>query len=109
MSNLAASRLVLKPYAEEMVTQQAREILQDVGGEVSCAFVFASGDYQPHLSDFLELLQVHGHVPIIAGCSGAGLIGTGQEAEQATGFSALFLRLPGTKIHSFAMGAEELA
>ena len=109
MPNLAASRLVLKPYSEELIIGHARELLRELGGAVSCAFVFVSSDYHPYLADFLELLQVHGHVPLIAGCSGAGLIGTGREAEQATGFSMLFLRLPETKIHSFALNQEELS
>src|SRR4051812_33618421 len=73
MPNAAASRIVLEPYSEERVTETARALLAEVGGKVSCAFVFASADYRESLPDFLELLQVHGHVPVIAGCSGAGL------------------------------------
>jgi small ligand-binding sensory domain FIST len=109
MPNSAASRLVLAPYAEELVKACAQELLREVGGTVSCALVFVSSDYQPFLEDFLELVQVHGHVPVIAGCSGAGLIGTAQEAEDTTGFSVLFLHLPETKLHSFALSSEELA
>ncbi len=109
MPNAAASRLVLEPFSEEAVKRTAQELLREIGGEVSCAFVFASAGYRAMLPDFLELLQVHGHVPVIAGCSGAGLIATGEEAEEADGFSALFLHLPKTKIHSFAMTAEALA
>ena len=108
MTNRAASRLVLEAYSEATVIRYARELLQEAGGQVSCAFVFASGDYQPHLTDFLELLQVHGHVPIIAGGSGAGLVGTALEAESASGFSALFLHLPETRLHSFALESSAL-
>src|ERR1700730_7610490 len=99
MANSAASRLVLAPYSEELVTTTARELLHAIGGRVSCAFVFVSADFKPHLPDFLELVQLHGHTPIIAGCSGAGLIGTDAEAEQASGFSLLFLNLPETEIY----------
>ena len=49
---------------------------------------------------------VHGIV-VVGGIF--ALINASTVPEQAIGFSALFLRLPGTKIHSFAMGAEELA
>lgn len=107
-SNAAASRLVQAPYSEELVKSTARELLAEVGGRVSCAFVFVSAQYRPYLTDFLELLQVHGHVPIIAGASGAGLIAIGEEAEGVEGFSALFMHLPETKLHSFALTAEEL-
>ena len=98
MANTAASRIVLGAYSEELVASAARETLLAVGGRVSCAFVFVSSDYRSHLPDFVELIQVHGHAPIIAGCSGSGLVGTATEAEGASGFSLLFLHLPETEI-----------
>src|SRR4030095_5667799 len=70
------------------------------GGKVSCGFVFASADYRAQIADFLELIQLHGHVPILAGCSGMGLIGSAVEAEGASGFSLLLLNLPQTTIHT---------
>lgn len=101
MKNAAASRLVSAPFSEALVETTARELLAEIGGRVTCAFVFASADYRDHLPDFLELIQVHGHVPVLAGCSGSGLIGTAQEAEAAAGFSLLFLYLPNTVLHVF--------
>lgn len=100
MPNLAASRLVLGPFSEQLVRDAAHETLLEAGGHVTCGFVFASADYRPQLVDFLELVQLHGHVPILAGCSGSGLIGTGLEAEQTHGFSLLFLNLAQTKVHA---------
>ncbi len=100
MPNSAASRLVLAPYSEEVVIAAAHEALAAAGGHVSCGFVFVSADYRPHLPDFLELVQLHGHVPMLAGCSGSSLVGAGTEAEHASGFSLLFLHLPETKIHA---------
>ena len=97
--NRAASRLVLEPYSETIVTEVARGALHECGGKVTCGFVFASADYAPHLADFLELVQVHGHVPVLAGSSGMGLVGTGTEAEGASGFSLLLLHLPETTVH----------
>jgi small ligand-binding sensory domain FIST len=108
MVNSAASRLVLAPFSEQLVTDAARETLREAGGRVSCGFVFASADYQPHLEDFLELVQLHGHVPLVAGCSASGVIGTGVEAEQQTGFSLLFLNLPHTKITAFEFGLDDI-
>lgn len=98
MSNAAASRLHLGPYDEAIVTAAAQASLAEIGGHVSCAIVFVSADYRPHLREFLELVQVHGHVPLIVGCSGRGLIGTEVEAEVAVGFSWLFLHLPETRL-----------
>src|SRR3954463_15793654 len=108
MPNAAASRLVLEPFSEARVTETAKALLAEIGGRVSCAFVFASSEYRAVLPDFLELLQVHGHVPVIAGSSGAGLIAAGEEAEHAAGFSVMFLHLPETKLHTFAFGQEDL-
>ncbi|MEO8350868.1 MAG: FIST C-terminal domain-containing protein [Chthoniobacteraceae bacterium] len=98
MTNRAASRIVLEPFSEELVARVARDALEEVGGKVTCGFVFVSSDYRPHLSDFLELAQLHGHVPILGGSSGVGLVGTALEAEGATGFSLLLLNLPETKV-----------
>ncbi len=106
MRNSAASHFVLGPYSEEKVILAARETLQAVGGKVSCAFVFASLDYRPMLKDFLELIQLHGHAPTIAGCSGAGLISTAIEGEGVSGFSLLFLHLPETEIVPIAFDQE---
>lgn len=103
MANSAASRLVLGPYSEEKVIEAARETLHAVGGHVSCAFVFVSADYQPAIIDFLELIQLHGHVPTLVGCSATGFLATGREAEQTSGFSLLFLHLPDTEIRPFAI------
>ncbi|MEQ1851846.1 MAG: FIST N-terminal domain-containing protein [Chthoniobacteraceae bacterium] len=102
MPNSAASRLKLAKFSEPLVTETAQSALQEVGGRVSCAFVFCSADYREHLPDFLEILRVHGHIPLLFGCSGAGLIGTGAEAESASGFSLLMLHLPHTKLAPFS-------
>ena len=106
MQNRAASRIVLEPYSEARVTETARALLAEIGGRVTCAFVFASADYREFLPDFLELIQVHGHVPTIAGCSGGGLIHTAREAEGAAGFSVLFLYLPETEVRTLVFGSE---
>ncbi|MEO6785450.1 MAG: FIST N-terminal domain-containing protein [Chthoniobacteraceae bacterium] len=102
MPNSAASRLVLSAYSESATAEAARSALHEVGGRVSCAFLFCSADYREQLGDFLEVLQVHGHIPLIVGCSGAGLVGTGREAEGASGFSLLALNLPETQLVPFS-------
>ncbi len=99
MSNSAASRIVLAPFSEETVVAAARETLQAAGGHASVGFVFVSADYKPQIADFLELVQLHAHLPMLAGCSGASLVGAGVEVENASGFSLLLLDLPETKIH----------
>ena len=108
MSNSAASRLVLSPYSEEAVVKAARSALNEVGGRVTVGFVFASADYRAALPDFLELVQLHAHVPILAAGSASGLIGIDQEAEQREGFSLLLLNLPETKVQVCEVHASQV-
>jgi len=109
MANSAASNLTLAPFSEKDVTDAARKALHAVGGHVSCAFVFASADYRPHLPDFLDILQVHGHVPLLVGCSASTLVGRSLEAEAQSGFSLLLLHLPESTLHCHTLSADHVA
>lgn len=106
--NKAAARLVLGAFAEKTVRETAEELLAEAGGAVDLAIAFASADYEPHLQDFREIITVHGHAPLVVGCTGSGLIGLRQEVEQAQGFSLLFLRLPATRIRPVALTQDQL-
>jgi small ligand-binding sensory domain FIST len=101
MPNAAVSRLILSKFSESLVRDTARAALEEIGGRVSLGVVFCSADYREHLEDFLETLQLHAHIPLLVGCSGTGFIGTGAEAERASGFSLLLLHLPNTRLHPF--------
>lgn len=107
MPNKAASRLVLESYSEETVIRASRECLQELGCNPSVALVFVSSDYKPHLEDFLELLQLHCHAPLVLGGSAWGLVGSGMEAEAATGFSLLLLSLPNTRLFPIRLTEEQ--
>src|SRR5215510_11002630 len=105
MINRATSRLILGSFSEPQVIEVARDALREIGGRVSCGFAFVSADYEPHLRDLLELVQVHAHVPILAGCSGSGLIASAHEEEAAQGFSLVLMHLPNTRIHTARLPA----
>ena len=98
MENRAASRLVLAEFSEQVVMEAARALRAELDAEVSCAIVFFSSDYIPHLPDFLELVRVYGKAPLLLGSSAAGLIGRQSEAEDRSGFSLLLLSLPRTRL-----------
>lgn len=108
MPNAAASRIVLSSYSESLAADTARDALREIGGKVSCGFVFCSADYRDELPDFLETVQLHGHVPILAGCSGSGLIGAGSEAEGKAGFTLLLLHLPNTELRTFQFTEQDI-
>lgn len=107
MPNKAASRLVLEPYSEEAVIRASRECLSELGCNPSVALVFASSDYRAHLEDFLELIQLHCHAPLLIGGSAWGLIAPGVEAESATGFSVLLLSLPDTRLSAVEFNEQQ--
>ena len=99
MPNRAVSRLVLAEFSEGTVIAAAREARAQLDAEVSVGIVFFSPDYAEPLEEFLELLRVYARIPLLVGCSGGGIIGTGKEAEDRSGFSLLLLSLPQTKLH----------
>lgn len=109
MANSAGSTIVLEGFADGVVREAARATLAKVGGQVTVGFAFFSPDYRDNLEDFLEIVQLHGHVPLLVGCSGIGLIGAAVEAEQLSGFSLLFLNLPATRVTPVVIGADEAA
>ena len=76
----AASRIRLLTWDEDAVIATARELRAEAGG-ASIAFAFASTHWQPHLKDFMEILQVEGHARCVVGCSAESIIGTGEEDE----------------------------
>lgn len=95
--NQAASTLLRATFDEDLLVQAVRDCRAKLDGATpTLAFAFVSADWRPHLKDFLEIVQVEGRVPRIVGCSGFGLIGTGQEDENVSGISLLLLSLPGT-------------
>ncbi len=101
----AASRIRLLTWDEDAVIATARELRAETGG-ATIAFAYASADWKPHLADFVEILQVEGHARLVVGCSADGLIGSGQEDEGVSGFSVLFLNLPGVEVNSWVIDSD---
>ncbi len=106
--NRAASRLETGPFREEQVRAAAAAAREELGAEVSVGWVFVTSDYAPHLAEFLELVRIHGRVPLLLGGSAAGIIGTGREEEDQPGFSLLLLHLPATRLTPFAFTQAQL-
>ena len=96
--NRAVSRLILHRFDESRIRLVAEEMRAELGGAPTLAVAFLSSGYAPHLAEFQEIVAVHGHVAVLCGCTGSGLIGTGREAEMSEGFSLLFLHLPAASV-----------
>jgi small ligand-binding sensory domain FIST len=107
-SNRAHSRIVLSTFDDDLVVKVVEECREAVGGKASCVFAFVSSDWRPHLADFLEIVQIHGRAPLVIGCSADGLIGVGEEDENVSGFSLLFLNLPNTDVRCTEVSQSEV-
>ncbi|HSI86498.1 MAG: FIST N-terminal domain-containing protein [Candidatus Methylacidiphilales bacterium] len=90
----AVSKYVAGNYSEAAVKEAARTALADLGVNPTLGLVFVSSDYIPHLTDFLELIRLHAHVPLLVGSSAYGLVGDALETEEESGFTMLLLSLP---------------
>lgn len=106
--NRAASRLILAEFDETRVRTAAEELRAEIGGAPTLALAFLSAGYAPHLAEFQEIVAVHGHAPVLCGCTGSGLIGTEREAEMTEGFSLLFLGLPEARVRAIPLSQTDV-
>ena len=65
---------------------------------VSLGLVFMSPKFFPHAKAALEILRVHARIPLLAGCSSAGLIAGPREFENADGLALALYSLPGAEL-----------
>jgi small ligand-binding sensory domain FIST len=70
-------------------------------GPVSLGLVFMSPQFFPHAQATLEILRVHARIPLLAGCSSAGLVAGSHEIENATGIVLALYSLPGAELKGF--------
>ena len=96
--NRAASRIIRSTFEEDALRAAAEGCREEIGGRPSVVFAFVSADWRKHLDDFIEIIQVYGHAIHIVGCSSDGFIGAGEEDENVSGCSLLFLKLPDSKV-----------
>lgn len=99
---------MLGSYDEGRVRATAEELRTDLDAAPAVAIAFTSAGYTPHLADFQEVVTVHGRVPVVTGCTGSGLIGTGREAELAEGFSLIFLHLPQANVRAVPLSQAQV-
>lgn len=81
---------------------------EEIGDRPSIVYAFVSADWREHINDFIEIVQVYGHAAEIIGCSADGFIGTGEEDENVSGCSLLFLKLPDTDLNILEIEPHEM-
>ncbi|MEZ5303512.1 MAG: FIST C-terminal domain-containing protein [Verrucomicrobiales bacterium] len=104
--NRAASAIRLTTFDESAIRAAAEDCRGRCGGRTTLAVAFVSPDWGDSLRDFIELVQIHAHAPMVVGCSADGIIGVGEEDEGVSGFSLLCLNLPNTKVEPVALEAD---
>jgi len=66
--------------------------------EVSLGLVFMSPKFFPHSKQVLEILRLHGRIPLLVGCSSSSLVANSEEIESAGGLVLALYSLPGAKL-----------
>ena len=85
-----------------------KESLAECGGQPTCGFLFLSASWLPQIHEVLDLVRLHGRIPLLLGSVGAGLIGRSQEAEGVAGMSLLLVSLPETKLTPVLISNEQI-
>ena len=75
---------------------------------VSLGLVFMSPKFFPHAKQVLEILRVHGQIPLLAGCSSQSLIVGEQELEQDAGLTLGLYALPGAELKAVRFQQEQV-
>ena len=91
----------LQRWAEELRHQLS-------GGPVSLGLVFMTPRFFPHAKQVLEILQVHGQIPLLLGCSSNSLIAGAREFEERAGVSLGLYALPDAKLIGVHFTQEQL-
>ena len=91
----------LQAWAEEL-----RDRLR--APRVSLGLVFLTPAFFAHAAQVLEILRVHAHIPLLAGCSSASVIVGGRELEDAPGVAVGLFALPGAELKAFHFTQEQV-
>jgi small ligand-binding sensory domain FIST len=75
---------------------------------VSLGLVFMSPKFFPHAAQVLEILRLNAQIPLLAGCSGGGLVANSEEIENAGGLVLALYSLPGATLKAVRFTQEQV-
>jgi small ligand-binding sensory domain FIST len=78
------------------------------GPKVSLGLIFMSPKYFQHAKQILEILQVHGQIPLLAGCSSQSLIVGEEEVEQNAGLTLALYAMSGAEVKAVHFAQEQV-
>ena len=96
-------------FDEAGLQQWAEELRRRLGSRrVSLGLVFMAPKFFPHAQATLEILRVHAQIPLLAGCSGSGLVAGDSELEDQPGLALTLYHLPGAELQAARFTQEEV-
>ncbi|HYT60819.1 MAG TPA: FIST N-terminal domain-containing protein [Haliangiales bacterium] len=75
---------------------------------VSIGMVFMTPGLFPHAGQVLEILRVHGQIPLLVGCSSASVIVGEREIEDSAGLALGLFSLPGAELQAVHFTQEQV-
>jgi small ligand-binding sensory domain FIST len=76
--------------------------------QVSLGLVFMAPRFFPQARQILEILRVHGRIPLLAGCSSQSLVVENREVEEKAGLTLGLYALPGAELNAFHFTQEQV-
>jgi small ligand-binding sensory domain FIST len=97
------------PFDEQAIQEWAQALRTKFDApKVSLGLVFLAPGLFAHAAQILEIVQVHGRVPMLVGCSSPGLVAGSQEFEEDAGISLGLYWLPDAELHAIRVQQEHL-
>ena len=91
------------------VQEATEEIIRQLEGEeADLTIIFIAPQYRDFYDKVPELINRYFKPGMLFGCSGGGIIGNGEEAEQQAAFSLTCAKMPGVKIQPFYSETKQL-
>ena len=100
-------------WANEFEERELQKWAENLRGQlqapkVSLGLVFMSPKFFPNAKQILEILQVHGQIPLLAGCSSQSLIVGEEEVEQNAGLTLALYAMPGADVKAIHFAQEQV-
>jgi len=103
------SALSKQPDIDAAVEEVSEEIIRQLGNDqADLTVIFVAPQYKDFYDKIPDLVNRYLKPGMLFGCSGGGIIGNGEEAEQQPAFSITCAKLPGVKIQSIYSETKEL-
>lgn len=96
-------------FSEEAVQEWAQKLRSSLQApKVSLGLIFIAPRFFEVASQILEIVQLHGRVPLLVGCSSQALIAGADEIERNPGISLGLYHLPGADLRAFHFKQEHV-